>query len=301
MVVRTDAESVSDRRKLLAATGSALFASLAGCASIVRETADGPETETTAATTDATTTAERNATDGNLTEGNVTEGNVSDGNVSKPNDRPGSGNETESLGRVSIDRPQVNFSKSLVPSDPGQYDYARLGPEDADVTATLYGNWKCPYTREFVVQMMGEVVETFVKPGDVAIEFRALSYLDGNPFLGADAPRAARAGLEIWQSAPERYWQYFASVFSNQPPEKYEWATADRLARFAKDANVGNPDAVQKAMLTGKHRKKVRATTDRARKRGIATVPRVVANGKVTAPTVDFAATKRQLRRAVRK
>ncbi|WP_137287837.1 DsbA family protein [Halorussus salinisoli] len=292
MVVRNDAEIVSNRRKLLGAAGSAFFASIAGCASVIQETANGPDTETTEAspTTNATptTTGGQNSSDGNL----------SDGNVSEPGDA-GSGNESESLGRVTIEKPKVSIPKSLVPSDPGQYDYARLGREDADVTATLYGNWKCPYTQEFVVQMMGEVVEKFVKPGDVAVEFRSLSYLNGEPFLGADAPRAARAGLEIWQSAPERYWQYFASVFTNQPPERYEWATADRLVRFAETTKVGNTDALENAMLTGKHREKVRATTDRATELSISTVPRVVAGGEVTAPTVDFSTTKRQLRRAI--
>lgn len=295
MGVRPDPKIVSERRKLLGAAGSALLASFAGCASVIGGTADGPETTTDASqTTTATTTSSANGT-GTTASGNVSQNST--GNVS------GQGNETapansESLGRVSIDQPDLSISKSLVPAKPKTYDYARLGSDDADVTATLFGNWKCPYTREFVRQMMGEVVQKFIQPGDVALEFRALSYLDGEPFLGSDAPRAARAGLEIWESNPQKFWNYFTLVFGNQPPEEHEWATADRLVRFAKAANVGDTDTLSKALFTGAHRKQVKQTTERAGELGIATVPRVVTEEAVTAPTVDFSATKRQLRRA---
>ncbi|WP_135855396.1 DsbA family protein [Halorussus salinus] len=302
---------MSDRRKLLGAAGSALLASVAGCASVIGETADAPETTTgvspTTAATDATnTTNATNATnattgaDETATTGRDAARQNSTGNVSGPGDATTTA-ESPSLGRVNIDRPDFSVSASLVPADPETDDYPRLGREDAETTATLYGNWKCPYTREFVRQMMGEVVRKFVKPGDVALEFRALSYLDGEPFLGADAPRAARAGLEVWASNPRTFWDYFALVFANQPPESYEWATADRLVRFAEAANVGDTDAVATALLTGAHRERVKATTEEARERGVATVPRVVTDESVTAPTVDFSATERQLRRAVRR
>ncbi|UPV76862.1 thioredoxin domain-containing protein (plasmid) [Halorussus limi] len=295
---------MSNRRKLLGAAGSAFLASLAGCASVIGETADGPETTTDASPASDTTTAGSAASagtettaDGDATRQNVTDGNATGRNVSEPGATTTA--DAESLGRVSIDPPTLTVSESLVPATPGRYDYARLGRESADATATLFGNWKCPYTGEFVRQMLGDVIEEFVAPGDVALEFRALSYLGGEPFLGPDAPRAARAGLEVWRTAPERYWRYFASVFENQPPERYEWATADRLVRFAETANVRDTDAVAEALLTGAHREKVKATTGEARRRGVATVPRVATAEKVTAPTVDFAATKRQLRRAV--
>ena len=306
MVVRAVSSLVTNRRKLLGAAGAALFSSVAGCASIIEETADGPDTATTEATNDVaptgTTTAARDgtgrpATERNVSEKNVSEKNVSEGNVSEPGDAATTTAGSESLGRITIDPPKVTVPKSLVPSDPGSYDYARMGSDDAATTATLYGNWKCPYTREFVVQQLGKVVEKFVKPGDVALEFRALSYLDGEPFLGDDAPRAARAGLEIWESDPERYWSYFASVFTNQPPERYAWATTDRLGRFADAADVDGVD-LEKAMLNGAHRKTVRRTTDAAGERDVATVPRIATAEKVTAPTVDFEKTKKQLRKS---
>lgn len=293
MVVGTLSLSVPNRRKLLGAAGAALLSSVAGCASIIEETADGPDTSTTEATTTniartETTTADRIDS----------RPNGSDGNVSEPADSAATTADSESLGRIDIDPPKVTFSKSLVSADPGRYEHARLGREEASATATIYGNWKCPYTREFVLQSMDELVEEFVEPGNVALEFRALSYLNGEPFLGLDAPRAARAGLEIWRSAPQRYWSYFASVFTNQPHERYEWATTDRLLRFAETVGVDDT-GVEKAMIAGKHRTKVRATTDRAAEKGISTVPRVATSEKVTAPTVDFEATKRQLRQAV--
>lgn len=267
---------MTNRRRLLELSGTALLASVAGCASIVKERANGESTRTT---TDGSRTA--------APEGDVS--NADDANSSAETATP-----------LTVDSPDVTFSRSLLPDDPGDFEYARLGGADAPVTATLYGNWKCPYTREFVLDAMEGLVAEFVDPGDVALEFRALSYRNGEPFLGDDAPRAARAALEVWRSAPERYWSYFTSVFTNQPDANDEWATTDNLLRLAEAAEISDLDAVGEAIVSGDHRDAVRATTDRATARNVTSVPRVATRTEVTAPTVDIEDTRRQLRRAVR-
>lgn len=279
---------MTNRRRLLELSGTALLASVAGCASIVKERANGEATRTT--TDGAPTSApERTNTTTAATEGDVS--NADDANSSAETAAP----------PLTVDSPDVTFSRSLLPDDPGDFEYARLGGADAPVTATLYGNWKCPYTREFVLDAMEDVVAEFVDPGDVALEFRALSYRNGEPFLGDDAPRAARAGLEVWRSSPERYWSYFASVFTNQPDEIDEWATTDNLLRLAEAAEISDLDAVGEAIVSGDHRDAVRATTERAAARNVTSVPRLATRTAVTAPTVDIEDTRRQLRRAVRR
>lgn len=274
-----------NRRRLLELSGVALFGSVAGCASIVEERANGEATRTT---TDELRTSEPERSGATTGE---TEGDV-------PRRDANSSAETAAT-PLAVDPPDVTFPRSLLPDDPGDFEYARLGSADAPVTATLYGNWKCPYTREFVLDAMADVVAEFVEPDDAALEFRALSYRNGDPLLGDDAPRAARAALEIWRSAPERYWAYFASVFTNQPDADDEWATTDNLLRFAEAAGVSDPDAVGEAVVGGDHRDAVRATTDRATARNVTSVPRLATRNEVTAPTVDLEATRRQLRRAV--
>ncbi len=104
------------------------------------------------------------------------------------------------------------------PSKPGEHKYATMGSEDAKVTARFYGAWKCPYTRHFVLEFLPTLIEEYVEPGDVAIEFRAVAYEDGEGFHGPDSPRAARAGLVIWNQQPDHFWKYFGTDI--QKPEQ---------------------------------------------------------------------------------
>ncbi|WP_458186029.1 hypothetical protein [Haladaptatus sp. NG-WS-4] len=66
-------------------------------------------------------------------------------------------------------------SGAPVPDDPGQFTYATMG-EGNNPTATLYGNFKCPYIREFVLGNMEDVIQEFVKPGRLDLRYRALAY-----------------------------------------------------------------------------------------------------------------------------
>jgi protein-disulfide isomerase len=282
--------SDSTRRRLLGLVGSAATVSFAGCATIAEEFSAGESTPT--AGPDAGTRAAGTAT------GGTTTANDSD-QVSGPGDATGTAAEDGSWSTesVTIDDPDVSFSGVPLPKD--RSGYARMGAPDASATATLYGNWKCPYTQEFVLTKLPKVVDEFVRPGELTLEFRALAYLSGEPFLGPDAPRAAGAGLAVWDLDPESYWSYFAHVFANQPQERHDWAQPSLLRRFAEASGVAGRAQFARALRSGSYDGLVRSTTRAAADRGINTVPRIVADGRVTAPTVDFEETRAQLRSAV--
>lgn len=222
------------------------------------------------------------------------------GNVSGPesgNESSTANDDSWSTESVTIQSPDISLSDVPLPEERTQY--ARMGTSDATATATVYGNWKCPYTQEFVLNQLPDVVDRFVRSGDLALEFRALSYQSGEPFLGPDAPRAARAGLSVWDVDPESYWSYFAHVFANQPQERHEWAQPSLLVRFAEKSGVNGTQQVEQSIRSNAYAGPVQSTTGAASDLGIATVPRIFANEEITAPTVDFESTLSQLESAV--
>lgn len=263
------------RRRFLQMTGAASLATLAGCASAANQFSD-----TGTSTTPTTTATER-------------------GNESTPTAQSGP-TETEadswSTASVSIDQPDIDLASVPVPDT--QTPYAQMGSGDATMTATVYGNWKCPYTQEFVLQLLPKLVDRFVTPGDVRLEFRSVAYMDGEPFLGPDAPRASRAGLAVWDVDPQSYWSFLAHVFANQPQERREWAQRSLLVRFAEASGVTGIPQVRGSITNGAYAGPVQTTAWEAADLGITSVPRLVAGGTVTAPTVDFQATLEQLSQA---
>jgi protein-disulfide isomerase len=219
---------------------------------------------------------------------------------------PDSEDETESDSEPETSSPEeiepspAAYQSVPLPSKPSGHEYATMGDDDASVTAKFYGAWKCPYTHDFVLNILPTLIEEYVKPGDVAIEFRAVAYEDGEGFHGPDEPRAARAGLAVWNEDPKHYWTYFGTMFQNQNRTP-GWATMETLARIAKESDVSNLSEITSQIEAGNYQSQIEKTMDQVHEIPISRVPRIVVGDTVTAPTVKPKKTKAQLDAALGK
>lgn len=199
----------------------------------------------------------------------------------------GDGGPNDPAGTVTVPDapvPDGPVANAPVPDDaPDGYTYATMGSGDGP-TVTYYGNWKCPYCAQFSTGFLSDVVTDYVEPGDVDLQYRALSYFDGEPFLGADAPRAARAGLAVWNADPGSYWTFHEYVMANQPPEARAWATTDTLVAFAEAAGVEGVDAVREEIESGAYEAAVMDTSDAASAAGVDSTPALVIDGEALNP-----------------
>ncbi|GKZ16031.1 thioredoxin domain-containing protein [Haladaptatus sp. T7] len=174
-----------------------------------------------------------------------------------------------------------------------------MGANDAPVTATVYGSWKCPYTQEFVEGYLQTIIEKFVRPGDVRLAFREVAYDEGEPFHGPDELTAAHAGLSVWNHSPSAYWSFFARMFANQQSTTESWATTDRLMQIAKVAGVSNRDKIQQDIKNNAYQQEIKAIMQKVHELELGAVPRVVVGKSITAPTVDAGNTEDQLEQAI--
>ena len=171
-----------------------------------------------------------------------------------------------------------------IPSSPDEYRYAVTGTANAGTTVTYFGSWKCPYCAQFSTGFLPTLIADYVETGEITLEFRNLTYIDGEPFLGADAPAAARAGLAVWNNDPKSYWGYHEQVLSNQPPESKQWATADKLMSFARTAGVADPSVIQTAIQENRYEDSLRATSAAAKEAGIRGTPTLLVDGTTVNP-----------------
>lgn len=191
-----------------------------------------------------------------------------------------SGRESSSESISAVDGPVV---AAPVPDDPDSRTYATMGSTDGPVV-TYYGNWKCPYCAQFSSGFLADIVSEYVEPGDVAVEYRALTYVDGSPFLGPDAPRASRAGLAVWNVDPSAYWRYHELVMANQPPETQQWATTEKLMRFVSEAEVSDTETVRSEIESESYNEALEATTAAANEAGISSTPALRIGDEVVNP-----------------
>jgi protein-disulfide isomerase/transcription elongation factor Elf1 len=178
-------------------------------------------------------------------------------------------------------------------------EYARFGESDADATITYYGNYKCPFCADFSTGFLRDLIREYVDPGSLEIVYRNVAYLDGQPFLGSDAPAAGSAGLAVYDNEPESWRDFHDYVFENQPPESQEWATPDRLSSFAAESGVEDTDAVETAARENRYRPVLEDTDAAAREAGIEGTPALVIGGTAVNPLADESRTRTLIEDAI--
>lgn len=100
---------------------------------------------------------------------------------------------------------------------------AFLGNPDADVLLIEYADMQCPFCRDYAVDVFPTLVEEYVRPGDVRMEFRGLAFLPG-PSSEAALRYVVAAGLQ------NHGWEMQEAFFLNHGEEGTAWVT-EELAR----------------------------------------------------------------------
>ncbi len=106
-----------------------------------------------------------------------------------------------------------------IPADSDARTYPTMGNADAP-TATVYGNFKCPYTQEFVLGNLEVIVDEFVETGRLAIQFYDLAYEPGDTsthYISSSDPRITAFVLGVWDEDPNSYWQFYVETFEDLP------------------------------------------------------------------------------------
>lgn len=119
--------------------------------------------------------------------------------------------------------------------DPGLFDGIPqnglvLGSPAATVTMIEYADVQCPYCGEFAGGGLPALLDEYVRPGKVKLEFRGLR------FLGPDSEKALRVVLSA--ARQDKAWTVLELLFANQGEENKGWVT-DALVRQIGEAVVG--------------------------------------------------------------
>ena len=101
-------------------------------------------------------------------------------------------------------------------------DGAVLGEPDAPVTLVEYADLQCPFCAQWASRTLPDLVEDYVRAGDLRIEFRGMA------FIGEDSETALRTALAAAEQ--DRLWNVVDLLYLNQGAENGGWVTDDLIA-----------------------------------------------------------------------
>jgi protein-disulfide isomerase len=168
--------------------------------------------------------------------------------------------------------------------------YPTMGTNADNPTATIYGNFKCPFTQEFVNGNLHDIIKEYVVTGKLNIRFRQLAYepnegvqthSQSGTFISPDDPFIGAGSLAVWDVSPEDYWSYFFTMFSKLVSGS---VTADDLSERMEAAGVDNIDEITARLESGRYSDLVRKSTEAARDLDVNNTPRFEVAGVIENP-----------------
>jgi protein-disulfide isomerase len=105
-------------------------------------------------------------------------------------------------------------------------DGFELGERKADATIVEFADLQCPFCKEATENSLPPLVDRYIKPGRLRMEFRNFA------ILGPDSEKAAKA-LEA-AAAQDKAWQFIELFYLNQGEENSGYVTDDFIRRIGK-------------------------------------------------------------------
>ena len=109
-------------------------------------------------------------------------------------------------------------------------DGTSLGASDAPVVLTEFADLQCPFCRDYALNVLPQVIEKYVRPGDLRLEMRLLR------FIGPDSDRGARAAVVA--SRQDKLWAFVDLWYRNQGTEGTGYGDDEFIGNLAEAAGV---------------------------------------------------------------
>jgi protein-disulfide isomerase len=147
-----------------------------------------------------------------------------------------------------------------------------LGDPTAKVTLTEWGDFQCPFCKQFAENDQQQLIADYVKTGKIKYEFKNF------PFNGAESTTAAEAAA--CAADQNRFWAMHDTIYANQGAENSGALSASRLEKIASVAGL-DMTQYKSCMANNTHATDVANTKAEAQKIPIQSTPSFVLNGQV--------------------
>lgn len=150
-----------------------------------------------------------------------------------------------------------------------------IGNESAPVTIVEFGDYQCPYCKQFDEQIYPQLKQDYIDTGKANFVF--INYA----FLGQDSTEAAVASECVYNQDEQQFWDFHNSLYSNQGAEHSGWVTTDKLMSIARESTEGlNYDELQACIENSETSDQVQQDKSIGDSNGVSGTPTVFVNGQ---------------------
>jgi protein-disulfide isomerase len=169
-----------------------------------------------------------------------------------------------------------------------------LVAEGAHVRVTIeeYSDFQCPYCARAAQTMDPKIEEEYIADGRVKLVFRHHALIGQESIWAAEASECA--------NEQGRFWDYHDKLFENQDGENQGAFAIDNLKRFAAELGL-DTQAFNLCLDSNKYQDLVRAETEDALKKGIASTPTFVVGDQTVAGPPSYDSLKTVIEAELRK
>jgi protein-disulfide isomerase len=155
-----------------------------------------------------------------------------------------------------------------------------MGSPDAPVTIQAWEDFMCPACRQWTTNVEPKLIEEYIKPGHVRLEFHQFP-------LSIHAPGAEMgAQASLCANDQNAFWPYHNRLFPAQDQGQAGFSI-DALVRYADELGLDSR-ALMDCMSSQKYRTDVAASGNEAMSLGLNSTPSVLVNGVLMENPFDF-------------
>ena len=153
-----------------------------------------------------------------------------------------------------------------------------LGKSTAPVTLYMYGDLQCPICKEYIEEILPEIIETEVKTGKMKLTYRDFIIISEESIPAGEAAYAA--------GEQGKGWSFIETFYRNQGEERSGYVTEEFIESIAEAAGVPDMAQFNKERKSGKFKKRSKRRPSRPRRPSASKARRRLPS-KARAPTAS--------------
>lgn len=132
-----------------------------------------------------------------------------------------------------------------------------VGNPNAPVVVAVWYDYQCPFCKQFELNALTEVYNTYVTDGRVKIVFKDFQ------FLGADSNTAALYGRAVFEAYPDRFHEWYQAMATNQDNEGSGFGNLESIVTMTQGLGL-DTDRIARLMEDKKTEYEAAIAADRA-------------------------------------